>query len=347
MQTETASGSLAAFTYRVLIAVGIVALAVLAWQLASVFIIVFGGVILAAALRALRNFTVRYTPLPERWALAVVVLVLVALLVLGGWLIGEQIASQLQELYKLLPDALARTRAWMEKSPIGAAILEYARSFADGGSDALASAAKFASGTFGALTNIIVILFLGLYLAADPALYRRGTLHLIPRGGRERAARALDASGLALRKWLMGQLSAMVAVGILTFAALKLLQMPLAMSLSLIAALLEFIPFIGPILSAVPAVLVAFTVSPPEALYVALAYLVIHQIEGNVVMPIIQKWAVALPPALGIASIVVFGWLFGLPGVLFAVPLIVVVIALVKTLYLEVLEREPEQRPAG
>lgn len=347
MQTENTSGALAAFTYRVLIAVGIVAVAALAWRLSSVFIIVFGGILLAAALRALTNFTVRHTPLSDRWALAAVVLVLLALLILGGWLIGEQVAAQLQELYKLLPDAVARTRAWMEKTPLGATILDYAHSVADGGSDGsagLASVAKFAAGTFGMLTNIIVILFLGLYLAADPDLYRRGAIDLIPHGGRERVRAALDASGVALRKWLMGQLSAMVAVGVLTFAALKLLHMPLALSLALIATLLEFIPFIGPILSGVPAVLVGFTVSPTEALYVAAAYLIIHQIEGNVVMPIVQKWAVALAPALGITAIVVFGLLFGLPGVLFAVPLIVVVIALVKTLYVEALEGQPAKR---
>jgi len=170
----------------------------------------------------------------------------------------------------------------------------------------------------------------------------------VPVAGRKRALLALDASGEALRKWLMGQLAAMVAVGCLTFAGLSLLGVPLAFALALIATLLEFIPFIGPILSGVPAVLVAFTVGPNEALYVVLLYLAIHQIEGNVIMPIVQKWAVKLAPALGIVSIVMFGLLFGLPGILFAVPLMVVVIALVKTLYVDgALEHEPAKRRAA
>jgi len=335
MQTETSPGSLSGFTYRALIAVGIVALAVLVWRLSGVFTVVFGGILLAAALGSLTNFAVRHTPLSPRWALALVVISLLALLILAGWLIGAQVGTQIQELYKLLPDAIARGRAWMEKTPIGATVLDYARSLADNGSDAMSGAAKFATVTFGAIANVVVVLFLGLYLAADPELYRNGAIRLVPRGGRDRARRALDAAGESLRKWLMGQLSAMVVVGLLTFGVLELLGMPLALSLALIAAVLEFIPFIGPIVSGVPAVLVAFTVSPSEALYVALAFLAIHQIEGNVVMPIIQKWAVALPPALGIASIAVFGWLFGLAGILFAVPLMVVVLALVKTLYIE------------
>jgi len=348
MQADNASSSLAAFTYRVLIFVGIVALAILAWRLADVLIIVFGGIILAATLRALTNFTVRHTPLQGRWALAVVVLALVALFALAGWLVGAQVSSQLQELFKLLPDAYERTRAWLQRLPIGNELLNFAKSAKEEGSGSLSGVAKVASGTFSALTDAVVMIFLGLYLAGDPDLYRRGVLHLVPVGGRKRALLALDAAGEALRKWLMGQLGAMVAVGCLTFAGLSLLGVPLAFALALIATLLEFIPFIGPILSGVPAVLVAFTVGPNEALYVVLLYLAIHQIEGNVIMPIVQKWAVKLAPALGIVSIVMFGLLFGLPGILFAVPLMVVVIALVKTLYVDgALEHEPAKRRAA
>ena len=349
MPGENASGTLARFTYRVLIAVGIVALAILGWRLADVSVVVFGAIVLATALRSLTTFAVRHTPLPGRWALAVVVLLLVALLGVAGWLAGAQIAGQLQDLLKLMPDALARTRSWLEQLPTGKELLNFAHSAKEGSTGALSGVAKLASGTFGALTDIVVMVFLGLYLAGDPDLYRRGALRLVPVSGRKRALLALDASGDALRRWLLGQLAAMIAVGCLTFAGLSLLGMPLALSLSLIALLLEFIPFIGPILSGVPAVLVAFTVGPTEALYVALLYLFIHQIEGNVVMPIVQKWAVALPPALGILSVVMFGLLFGLPGVVFAVPLMVVVIALVKTLYVDgALEHEfPLHHPAS
>src|SRR5690349_14258544 len=158
MQPQTEGRSLAGFAYRVLIATGIVALAVLAWRLAGVFILVFGGIILAAALRALTNFTVEHAPLSPRLALVLVVLVLLAALGLAGWLIGAQVTAQLQELIKILPDAIERTRGWLEKSPIGSALLGYGESVADGGGDALSSVAKFASGTFGALTDLIVIL---------------------------------------------------------------------------------------------------------------------------------------------------------------------------------------------
>jgi len=98
---------------------------------------------------------------------------------------------------------------------------------------------------------------------------------------------------------------------------------------------LEFIPFVGPIVASVPGILMGFTQGPQEALYVALLYLAINQVEGNVIMPMVQKWAVALPPALGILSVVGFGTLFGIAGVLFAVPLMVVAMTLLQELYVK------------
>ncbi len=111
--------------------------------------------------------------------------------------------------------------------------------------------------------------------------------------------------------------------------------MPLALSLATIAGLLEFVPFVGPILAAIPAILIAFTHDQATALYVALLYVAIQQLEGYVLMPLVQRWAVALPPALGALSVVVFAVLFGLPGVFFAVPLTIVAMVLVRELYLE------------
>jgi predicted PurR-regulated permease PerM len=120
-----------------------------------------------------------------------------------------------------------------------------------------------------------------------------------------------------------------------TFAGLWLLDVPYALSLAFVAGVLEFVPFLGPILAAVPAIVVAFTIGPDSAMAVALLYLGIQQVEGNLLMPLIQRWAVALPPALGILAVVVFGLLFGTLGVLFATPLMVVVVVLMRKLYVE------------
>jgi predicted PurR-regulated permease PerM len=145
----------------------------------------------------------------------------------------------------------------------------------------------------------------------------------------------------------VGQLVAMLSVGLITGIGLWLLDVPLALSLGLIAGILEFIPFIGPILSAIPALLVAFTQDGWTPLYVLLLYLGIQQIEGNVLMPVIQKWAVSLPPALGLLGVVIFGLLFGILGVLFATPLMVVVMVFVQKLYVDtaIEPKPPSSKP--
>lgn len=332
---DSSREALAAYTYRVLIAVALVALAVLAWALADVLMLVFGGILLATALRALSDPLSEHSPLSSRWALTVVIVTLVGLLAAVLWLSGAQIASQLQQLTEVLPGAVESMRRWLDASPLGASVVDLAQRGVEGARGTVSGIARFASATFGALANVLLILFLGLYLAVEPSLYRRGVLHLVPIRARARTGTALEASGRALKKWLLGQLIAMVSIGLITGIGLWLLGVPLALSLALIAGVTEFIPFIGPILGAIPGVLVAFTVGGAMPLYVILLYFLIQQVEGNLLMPIVQKWAVALPPALGLLGVVIFGLLFGMLGVLFATPLMVVVMVLVQKLYVD------------
>lgn len=127
----------------------------------------------------------------------------------------------------------------------------------------------------------------------------------------------------------------MLFVGTSTAIGLALLGIPLALTLGLLAGALAFIPFFGPIASGVLAVLLAFMQGPDQALYVAVLCVLIQQVEGNVLMPLVQRWAVELPPVLGITAAVIFGLLFGLPGVVLASPLMVVAMVLVRKLYVE------------
>lgn len=182
-----------------------------------------------------------------------------------------------------------------------------------------------------------------LAAALAASLYRRGLLRLLPRSGGPDAEEAMDAASGALRKWLLGKLVSMLLVGILTTTGLWLLGVPLALSLGVLAGALEFVPFIGPVVAAVPGILFAFTQSPSTALYVALLYLGIQQVESYLIMPLVQRWAVALPPALAILAVVGFGVLFGVLGLLFAVPLMVLVMVLVEKLYVETALGQPGQ----
>jgi predicted PurR-regulated permease PerM len=166
-------------------------------------------------------------------------------------------------------------------------------------------------------------------------MYRNGFLLLLPEGARDRVGKALDASGRALRMWLRGQVLSMAAVGVLTALGLWAVGVPMAIPLGILAGILDFVPFIGPLAAAIPGILVAFSQGPQVALYAALVYLAVQFVEGNVIMPMAQQWAVNLPPVLGLLAIVAFGVVFGFLGVLFAVPLAVVVHVLVQRLWVQ------------
>ncbi len=324
---------LAPFATRVLIAIALLAVAVLVWKTAQVLVIVFGAVLVAVALRAISDLLTRYAPLPRALGLPMAILLIALLIGAAGWLIGETLAVQMAELTSALPDAVGKLQDWLAGTAPGRAVLDSL-----GSVDGMASAVKLlgvAVTTMGALVNVLLILVLGIYLAADPGLYRGGFLALMPDAARKAIDKALGEAGRDLRRWLGGQLMAMGAVGMLTYLGLLAIGVPLALSLATIAALLEFIPFVGPILSVVPALLIAFTEGPTTAVYVALLYLGVQQLEGSVLMPLVQRWAVALPPALGVLAVVIFGVLLGLPGAVFAVPMMVVILALVRELYLE------------
>lgn len=328
------------FVRRTLIGLALVALTLALWQLANVLLLCFGGLLVAVLLRALANQVAAHTPLSDRWALAFSVLAVVVVLAATSWFVGERVASQMNQLSETLPRAMGSARDWVRGTPIGNGLFEHLSSI-----DLGKKLASFASSTFGALANTLLIVFLALYLAASPSLYRGGFLALLPAEVRGPVGDAIDASGSALRRWLLGQLVAMLLIGVVTGTGLALLGVPLALSLGLLAGLLEFIPFVGPIAAAVPAILVGFTQGPPGALKVLLLYLAIQQVEGNLLMPVIQRWAVSLPPALNVLSVAVFAVFFGPVGILFATPLMVVAMIMVQKLYVARLAEDGPKSP--
>jgi predicted PurR-regulated permease PerM len=247
---------------------------------------------------------------------------LVLLLVGGAWLVGASAAEQLQALRDTLPQAMRALREWLAGVGWGRWLLAMIAAVPFKPED-LQQMAGLATGTLnaavGAVGAVVLVLALGIYLAADISLYRRGALRLVPPAQRALASTALEAAGRNLSRWLVGQGVTMLAVGALTAAGLALIGMPLVLSLSLIAALLEFVPYFGPVATGVLVVSVALTVGEKMALWALLVCLAVQQVEAYVVQPLAQRWAVRLPPVLGLVAVLVFGVLFGLPGVLLAV----------------------------
>lgn len=198
----------------------------------------------------------------------------------------------------------------------------------------------FVSATVAIIGGIIFVIFLAMFIAADPGLYRRGLVHLIPPARRARGEEVLAELGDVLRQWLVARLIAMVAVGAITGIGLALLRVPAAAALGAIAALLEFIPFIGPIVAAIPAMGMALVVSPAKAASVALLFLVIQQLEGNVITPLLLKNRLDVPPAVTIISVSAMGMLFGVLGMLIAEPLSAAAIVLTRRLYVDRIEHQ-------
>jgi predicted PurR-regulated permease PerM len=178
-------------------------------------------------------------------------------------------------------------------------------------------------------------------MASDPAVYRRGLVLLMPSRAEETTVAALDDASRGLRGWMVGQAISSRVVAALTWAGLALLGVPASGGLGLIAGLLDVIPMLGPIIAGVPAVLLAFTVSPITALWTLLLFLLVQQLQGNFLQPMIQKQAVDVPPAVLLFAVVAAGMLFGSLGVLLAAPLTVVVYVIVQRVYVRTLLGKP------
>lgn len=322
------------FIRRVVIAIVIGALAYVLWQVRELSMIVFGGILLAALLTTLSNLFTRFISVPQKAAVAIVVLAILLLLGLVGWWVGDSVIEQFSELRKKVPSAIESFKDWLRNLPGGVNIVSELEKVS-GSEIPWANVAGYTGTLLGGLANSVLILALGLYLAASPQLYWNGFIRLIPPVYREKVECALLSAANGLKSWLLGQLFTMVAIGILTTIGLLLLDIPLAIPLGILAGLLEFVPFLGPLFFGVLATLLAFAEGPTAALQVALLAFALQQLEGDVLTPLIQKRVVSLPPVLGLVSVIMFGSLFGIAGVLFATPLMVVVMILVKQLYIE------------
>lgn len=316
-----------------LIVMALVALAALAWMLRSVFILLFAAILVGVILRAGANGLQKHLPMPGWLAMTVVILIFIGGLSLVFWLFGAQIETQMRELISRLPQAYAQFKQRIGQPDLDKQLITQLKAMAPDGGTIVSAVTTILGGVTGAVSGLVLAIVGGIYLAAEPSLYRRGVLLLIPQSRRPNVDEAIERSGEALKRWLLAQLIAMASVGALAGIGLWIIGVPSPLALALIAGLFEFVPVVGPFLSAIPAVLLALTVGLNEVLLTAGLYLLIQQIEGNVLMPIIQKRSVDLPPAMTLFSLVAFGLLFGLPGLLMATPLTVVVYVMVRKLY--------------
>ena len=328
------------FTRRVLIVIGLVTAVVLflllTWQMLDILVLFFASILLGVFLTGISGWLRQHTSLSHRQALGLTLVGILLITGVGGWLAAPNLAEQGQQLGQDLQTSWETVSAQLESQSWAQPLLNNLPNPEQLGSSAstiLSRGASFFSRTFGFFANFVIILFVGFYLAFEPDKYANGLIKLLPKSRRQRAGEVLDEAAYTLRWWLIGRLSSMAIVGALSLIGLLVLGIPLAFILSIVTALLTFIPIIGPMLALVPPVLIAFTMSPQQALYVFLLYIGIQFLETYLITPIIQRKTVALPPVILIMSQVIMGLFLGFLGVAVAAPLAALLIVVTKMLY--------------
>lgn len=330
------------FARRALVAActgaGTLVMLLLLWYAVDVLLLVFAGILLGVFLRGLsRPFSARLG-LGHGWSLLIVLVTLVGVLVMVVWLLAGRVLAEANELAEQLPRAVGNLTARLEVYSWGRSIMAEVpatEEFFRGRGNVLGRITGIFSGALGALTNFIIIIALGCYIAAEPRTYRRGIVRLFPPRHRDRAREVLGALDETLKRWLIGRVLLMAVNGALTTLGLWLLGMPLSLTLGILAGVLNFIPNIGPLIAGVPAVLIALMISPQTALYVALLYFAVQSVDGFVFTPLVNRRSVELPPVLTISAQVLLGVLVGSMGVVLAAPLTAMLVVTVRMLYVE------------
>ena len=229
----------------------------------------------------------------------------------------------------VVPGAVVRTTTRTHEVEVGGNLRrEITRQFRG----AQHSFLRVLTSTFAVSGALLLVLFIAAYIAVDPALYHGGVLELVPLRERDRAAIALTRLATTLRRWLVTQLIAMLIIGAVTTLFLFSIHVKAALPLGILAGISKFIPIIGSIFAAIPAMAMAFIDSPHKALLVAIGYFVIQFVENHLLVPVLMKAGVNLPPAMTLGIQALMSVLFGFLGLLVAVPLLAAILTIVKTM---------------
>lgn len=313
------------------IALGLLAV----WRLRVPELVLFGAILFAIVLRAAARGVTRWTRIRGGWALALAtVAIAVGLL---GFLVffGLRLESQTEELVRLLPPQWAQFRRSLQSSPLGRGLNTVIDELTSAPSAQwMADVRSYATGIGLGVVDALLMVAAGIYLAAQPDIYIKGVLRLIPASQRDKARHVLHECGALLGRWIGAQAAAMATIGLLSGLGLWAVGEPAAAALGVFAGLAEAVPVIGPIIAAVPALLMALTGGWPRVLATLALYVAIHQFESNVLQPMLQRGFTSIPPVLNLFALAVFWLFFGVLGIIFAAPLTVVCIVVVRILYL-------------
>ena len=322
--------STAEFSKRAVIFIALALTPLLIWKLFDVVLLLTGAVLVAVLLHVVA-WPLRKIRLPKAFALAIAGLLILAVIAGVFYLFGSGMGDELQEILRRAEEGQKQITQSLQGSIFGKTLLSHVQEGTFSLPDLLEGAFRISAGF---LAAVVIAIVAGAFIAAEPALYREGLSLLFPKSYREGADETIVYLAGALRLWTIGQLIEMTLVGATVGVAVSLVGLPSPYALAAIAGVAQFVPYLGPIVAMVPSVLVATTVSWTALVWTIVAYLLIHQVDGYVVMPIIQRRMVSVPPALMLLSIVALGEAFGAMATVFAAPITVLLYVLVTKLYL-------------
>ncbi|HTT84865.1 MAG TPA: AI-2E family transporter [Rhizomicrobium sp.] len=324
---------------KAVIWIGTGAIIFILWRVRLAVLVALGAVLIAILLHLIAHLFRRTGAISQNGSLVLAIVLVAAILLLCGWLFGSRVTSEFVQLGARLPQG---GRSLGTLVGLGAKN-QVTR-------DVSLVAGMLPGLMFGSLRvfeYLIVTAIASIYLAAQPALYRDGIGALFPDALRARTIAALNLVGVSLKLWMTGQSILMISVGILSFGAALLVGLPDPIALGLIAGISELVPYLGPFLGAIPAILVALTLGLAPALWIAASYLVIHLFEGYLAGPLLQRWFVHIPPPLILVGIVACQQLFGIAGFILATPLTIIVHTAIKFFYQGVVLRQTVDVPTS
>jgi predicted PurR-regulated permease PerM len=320
----------------------------LVWQTVLSLLLIFAGVLFAAFLDAFARALAPVLPLNRAWRLTLVLLLLSAVLGFGvAWGAGK-LPEQTRLLLKVMDTQLDILQEHLLSYGVDMLGPEWGRDFAQW---LLSDQGRFLShaqfllgGASSLLTSVLVILFLGVLFAFDPAGHRDSLVMLVKQSYRARTRAVMDEMGNVMRLWFVGQLIRIILMTLCVWVALYLVGLPGPFVLGLQAGLSNFVPYLGPIVAAVPIALVAMPLGSSLLVWAVVIYTIIQSIEGYVIGPLIQRQAVEIPPAWTLVAIVLLGALFGVMGIALAMPLVAIGrVAIIRFYVEDYLRDDPKQ----
>ena len=324
--------------YTIGVVVIVIALIMLFVEAVQVMLLIFAGILVAVFLRGMASFISVRTHVSSGLSLVIVLLIIFILVTGGIWLLGPSIVDGFNQMKDQVPTAWQHLKEDMARSDWGKTIvqgIENAKKNFTSDTAMLSKITGIFSSTFSALVNLFIILIIGLYSAFSPGIYIRGVIKLFPKRRRQRVREVMEAMNSALKWWFVGRFASMLVIGILTAIGLWVFDIPMPITLGIFAAILTFVPNIGPVISAVPAVLFGLVISPVKGLWIVALYVGIQTLESYFITPQIQKRAVSIPPALLISAQILMGVLLGIFGIILATPMMVCIIVAVQMVYVE------------